>query len=205
MSEPLSLKKSHPTGLRGILKNFTWRKMFLKPPFLFSILLAVSWCYLTFNIRDNNYVDLLKLVDFNIAIFPSLLGFNLGGYALLIGFGNIALIKSMTESQEGKASIFQKLSAIFAFSILLQATVLILAIVIRYFTDIGLSFEVQDITAATFNIALYFLLAFFSLWAIFLLPYVITNLFTFGQLHHFYLTIEKMKEIKEDENKNSIK
>lgn len=199
IEEP-DLKAGHELGIRGIIKDFSLKKLLISFPFISSLILASVWCCLTYSEKDGNYADLEKLADFSITVFPSLLGFNLGGYALLIGFGNTTLIKSMTDRVDGDASLFQNLSAIFAFSILLQAVALILAILVRQFIEINLSFSVSAAAASYTNIGVFFVLGFLSLWALLLLPYVITNLFTFGQLHHFFLAIEKIKE----ERKNKI-
>jgi len=62
-------------------------------------------------------------------IFPNLLGFTLGGYALLIGFGDRGFhqMLSGTDVREG-ISIMQSVSATFVHFLLLQSAALMIAI-----------------------------------------------------------------------------
>lgn len=65
---------------------------------------------------------------------PSVLGFSLGGYAILIGFGDAEFKRRMREKKEcGKASLYMRVNASFLHFILVQFLCLLYAIMTESF------------------------------------------------------------------------
>lgn len=121
----------HEPGLAGL-----WR---LYPPDMLRrgalwptiLSIALILCFLLSGLDSQILVK--NIIDAVISVMPSLLGFLLGGYTILISFANSALFKGLTNKpNDSKISAFQKLSCIFALTILLQALCLIMALVARF-------------------------------------------------------------------------
>lgn len=197
--EKQQIKSQHPTSYRGIFYSYDLKEIRESRPFQISVALCVCLFVISLLSKKTS----LELVTFwssqIMTIFPNLLGFNLGGYALIIGFGNTDLIEAMTEkSKSQKISVFQKLSGIFAFAILLQLTGFMSAFLVNF--AINLQFVAPNIFV--FNIVnsiATILLSFLAIWGILILFNLVANVFSFGQGHHLKLTIQrKQKAQKKD-------
>lgn len=193
------LKERHPNGIKGILFMHSWTKIRRGLPFKGAIVGTLIGMLLLCLSNKDNYKLLRELLEISLSIMPNLLGFSLGGYALIVGFGNTALLKSMTvKLKDEKGSLFQKLSAILAFSVLLQVACLILSYLFMFLYNLNLSLiKHQEFTSMAYpviNGLAMSILLFMFIWMFLQLPFVVTNIFTFGQTHHFYLTVERVKE-----------
>jgi len=200
-----NLKERHKMGLKGILYIQNWKIIVKKIPFRATVIATFLTTILFTISKKSSYEILDYLIQMGLSVLPNLLGFSLGGYALIVGFGNTSLIKRMTRKlNKENASLFQKLSAIFAFGLLLQIASLSGAFFVGmiYKLDISLwqfspfrnkLYSVLNFIACTLLIFIYY-------WTFFILPFIVTNIFSFGQTHHFYLTVEK---ITEDRQSNS--
>ena len=193
-NEAKKIREDHPTSFRGIYKSYSIKDVYESKPFWGSIIstLVLGWLFF---FSDKNFYELLVVINEKVInLYPNLLGFNLGGYALIIGFGNNDLIKSLTKKGKNKKnSIFQRLNGIFAFTLILQAFVLIFAFITELVLSLNLDAYSDSIYYFTNGFSL-FVLTFFGLWGILILPILIANVFTFGQLHHFSLTKERIKK-----------
>ncbi|HET6993782.1 MAG TPA: hypothetical protein VFI06_02315, partial [Chitinophagaceae bacterium] len=87
----------HTEGKNGVLEIISHKRTFKKLPFILSLCvsLTISIVILLF-VPNKSFKILSTGCDLLIVIFPSLLGFSLGGYALIVGFGNIDLLKKAT-------------------------------------------------------------------------------------------------------------
>jgi hypothetical protein len=196
------LKVAHQPGIKGILHIHGIRRASKKIPLRLAILFTFLTSLLFFGTAKSSYIILSSFIDIGISLLPNLLGFSLGGYALIIGFGNVSLIKSMTRRLSNEnGSLFQKLSAIFAFGILLQISSLILTYVAKLIIQFDVSLLPNSLSARStiygiVNVFASIVLLFFYYWTLFIIPFIVTNIFSFGQTHHMFLTVEKLKEDK---------
>lgn len=202
------LKKDHPMSYKGILYSYSWDDIKESKPFIISLSFSILLFILSFFSKK----ELLDIINFwtnqILTIFPNLLGFNLGGYALIIGFGNTELVQSLTQKKpEKKTSVFQKLSGIFGFTLLLQSITFSISFIFNFIIELGFETSNKMIYVGTNSIAI-LILSFLGLWGLLILPSLIVNVFTFGQMHHLYLTkkrlIEKMDKEKEEIKKQEI-
>ena len=191
------IRQDHPPGYKGIGRAYNLNEIRESKPFIISFIAAIGVVILTSFSTKTFYDILIFWVGQVMSIFPNLLGFNLGGYALIVGFGNSELLQAMTKKLSGKnSSVAQQLSGIFAFAILLQLAAFIAAFVINFFDQ--LKFPVSNLQVAyVINIALLGILAFLGFWGLFIIPNLVSNVFTFGQMHHSYLTIKRIKAERE--------
>lgn len=193
------LKKLHKVGLGGVIDIVFKHKTFKKIPFLITILFSVIFIVLLAILNSNKFYNVLQITaDLITTVFPGLLGFSLGGYAIAVGFSNNDLIKYSTNTE--KHNIYQILSAIFALSILFQALATIISFIITWGIKVNLNslFNINFPIVLTylFNGTLMLILFVSSLYSLLLTPYIITNLFTLSQLNSLHFTIEKLKEPK---------
>jgi len=99
-----------------------YRSLFLSPYFHLSIMLF----FLTWPFWDAAVAG--TWFDLVIEITPSMLGFTLGGYAILLAFGNEAFQKALSGDSEDGPSPFIIVNAAFANFLILQIVALIFAV-----------------------------------------------------------------------------
>ena len=199
------MKDDHNIGWKGIRKSVQWKTIFKSNPFICSLVISIGISISV--IYSHNVIPfLVKLVDITIAILPNLLGFNLGGYALIIGFGNNSMLESMTEKQKSGLSLLQTISGIFAFVLCVQA----LALAVAFIMYLCLQISTTKLTVLFFdenvlntiihvlNYICLFILLLLTTYSIFLAPIMVKNVFTFGQLVHFKFVQEREKKSNPD-------
>ncbi|MEJ7665551.1 MAG: hypothetical protein WKG07_41520 [Hymenobacter sp.] len=131
MNDVKNLAQQHEAGFAGLRhlypRDLLWKGI-LWPAIISSLLTGI---FLLAQIEPLKIV--FSIVESIIAVMPSLLGFLLGGYTILISFSNSKLLKSLTEiPANDKISVFQKVSCIFALTILVQSATLLLALITRF-------------------------------------------------------------------------
>jgi hypothetical protein len=209
MAEVDVVKSRHKKGIVGILQSYGLINMLCSIPAVSTFLFSISFIvFLCFSPSINIYDVLVHLSDLSLTIFPNLLGFSLGGYALIIGFGNTALLKSMTKTKnETDQTIFQRMNGIFAFGLLLQVFELLFAFIVKFIVAIGSSSTIPFflnhlLVCQIINLFGCFMLTLCASWSLAIIPYIVSNVFLFGQMHHLYLTKER---IIEDRRKEAAK
>jgi hypothetical protein len=184
-----SLSDLHQLGLKGIFIIHPFKAILRKPPFLISLAVAILCLILLLFWNVDNYKILGQICSLGISVFPNLLGFSLGGFALIVGFGNQSAIKSMaSEATPGQPSLYQKTTAIFAYSLLIQSITLVLAVLTSLI--LGTEIIINAAPAAVINIFAICLLIFTYCWCLTSTMYVVVNIFTFAQCYHLYLLVE---------------
>lgn len=203
----------HQQGLKGILNRYTCKKFYKSKYFFFCIVLT---CLLTIVpvITSKSSDSIYKLIEdvssTVLSAFPSLLGFSLAGYALIIGTINIGVMRRMSEPQDNmeKLSFFQFVSSIFALSVLIQCITLLAAFIIH--VVLKQEWEMLFCISCNWvNIPVYGILLFLVIESMVLLGNMVINIFTYGQSVHLCLRMEE--EIPNDDSsiwdeiKDSIK
>ena len=113
-------------GIRQVFKDYWtayggWRALFHSGYFHLAIILTVclSPRWLSVDWPDD-------VID----VIPSVLGFSLGGYAMLLAFGDRSFLRMLSEPVEpNKASYFVELNASFVHFIILQTITIFLALI----------------------------------------------------------------------------
>jgi len=196
-NDKLGIKELHEVGFSGIIKILKIKGTFKKFPFYGSLILSVLIVALISSFHAEILYSYLQITaEILVAFFPSLLGFSLGGYALVVGFSNVDLIKKGSSIE--KHSLYQILNAIFSLSIIFQVFTTILCLSVNWFIKVNFSVLVNN-NIETFNnsinaVVLFFLL-FGSIYSLCLTPYVVTNLFTLSQLNNLHLTVEQIDDV----------
>ncbi len=189
----------HKTSWKGILQIVKSRKSKYLFPLILCILLTVGIVIVVNCFHADTYKLVSNLSELSISIFSSLLGFSLGGYALIIGFSNNSLIEK-TSKTDGY-STYQLLSGFFAYTIIIQLVTLTISFIIKLISNQNIEEITKHFSSQTCNIINlggFSAILFLSLYSLILCPFIVTNLFTLGQLNNFYYTLEKLKEKKKD-------
>ncbi len=190
------LKELHEVGYKGLLcnKTYIWKLINDKTTYVSILLSILIFCpFIFFSI--NSYLLLNKVIALSISIFPSLLGFCIGGYAIIIGFGDRNIIKSMSDplSNRGNLSFFQIVNGTFALSILIQIITLFFSFVISLFIAMNFEASSQVIMNNT-NYTLSFFVIFLSIFSLFLICDTVINIFNFAQMVHFKIRLDKIMD-----------
>ncbi len=201
-----TLKENHGGGLGKLLKIYNTKGDLYKGTFLWvSIIANLILIIAIYALRVKTYELIKDVTDLYISILPSLLGFNLGAYALLIGLASSDLINKMSSSYETKFTSFQRASSVFGFCVLLQAASLIISFFfklvimmnnetsIAFFSIISNPHLIQVI-----NLLSLFILNLFGVYSLLILISVILNIFALSQAAHFFAVTKHIKKAEEE-------
>lgn len=179
-------------GYRNAFKIYTWKTV-IKVVVWPLLLSCIIFPFFVISEKESLFF-VIKITDLIITLFPPLLGFSLGGYALIVGFTTPEFLRFITAQDSDSATIFQKVNGTFAISIFFQAMILLLGFVVSLFT----SCEFDILYADYVNYSVVYLLLLALVWGIFTIKDMVINIFNFGQLRHY-----KQKKDLNQENKNN--
>ena len=185
------LKDTHKVKLAGIFTKYARRIMLWSYAFWGSLGLTIIAGIFLLISRIDYFSYLQNTVEITISILPAIVGFCIGGYALIIGFGQKDVLTRMSQplgEAENWMSYYQVLSSVFAISIIIQILTLLICVVISYVGNLNLSSSYAD----EVNISGILLCIFSSLYSIWLTYYVVKNIFIFGQMMHFCIRKEEL-------------
>ena len=201
LPEKETIRKTHLPGFKGLCVIYSWKKFWksiIKP------LITTLFIFLLFLLFSSDIIGIIKvLVELSLNVMPNLLGFLLGGYAIVISFGNENFLKSTSLISEKKpVSKYQIFSGIFAATTLSIAFSLIVAFLFSIVSLVPVPLFVPDILIKIINYLALFLMLFVGIYAIFQIPTMIFNIFDFSQMFHIKLVseIEYDNQKKKQEN-----
>lgn len=179
-------KKSGNFGARAIARIYNLKLLIRGSKYPLIITMVILFAYVVWGEIDDNVITFV--LDLIVSIIPSLLGFVLSGYALLIGFGNIKIIAKKKNSKNGdqKPTLYQKVSSVFAISLIMQIGLLVVAFILKIIMKIDFpcicsSLIVCDIV----NQITFAFLVFGLLYVTVMIKDLVINIFNFSQLQHF--------------------
>jgi hypothetical protein len=197
------MAKSKNFGIKALIELYSM-KLLLKGAKLPLIL--TSLIVLCFGIFGQVGKEILSLVvDMIISIIPSLLGFVLSGYALLIGFGNIEIIAKKPKTKNGDASnkptLYQKVSTVFAVGLIMQIFLLVFTFGLKLFLKLDLPCLINEVWFCNLvNYTVFTLLIFSLIYVTVMIKDLVVNIFNFSQVQHLF--INKSKPEGREDNKN---
>lgn len=130
-------------------------------------------------------IELIKLVGGIVTGgFPSIIGFILTGYALIIGFsGSDFLLKMAKSKADDKHSLFERVNSTFAMVIGVLVVTYMAAGVIAFVSGLQIEWPFAEGVEA-YNAFVLFLLLFLFYYSICALLDIVLNVFNLGQLAH---------------------
>ena len=197
-------KESHNGNLRTLLRIYwenkpIWKSYFFWAAFISSIIIQTIIL-----LTSKSFLPSIEFVcNQMLSIMPNILGFNLGGYVLLIGMNSQNILNEITEPNPEaippeKYSLFQKQSSVFAYSILMQASTILIGYIFKGIIHLGVS-PVSNNIADVVNFIGFWIINFISIYAVLLIAQIVLNIFNFGQILHFFIRLERLEQEKEKE------
>jgi len=181
-------------GWKQIWALYGWKELFHQKNklFYFSLVMSIIATILLWPAKTNSYLMLLKVIEVSISIMPTLLGFNLGAYALIIGFlSNKNLLNALVKKTDtDRFDRLQRISGVFAINIVVQAFTLLSSFMLKIFIELDIpSFNFclcgLDIILAL-NICIFLFIFFFTLYSVVLVIQNAINIFDFSQLFTYF-------------------
>lgn len=195
------LLSRHQVGLKGIFNKYTRKKFYKSRFFLFSFSLSLLLVIVLACVKKDEphvYTLIDDLSTVVLTAFPSLLGFSLAGYALIIGAINIGVLSRMSQPDDrmDRMSYFQFVSSVFALSVLVQCVTMLFAFIVH--VVIKQEWEmVADISTCWVNLPIYFILLFLIIESLVILGNTVVNIYSFAQSLHF--SVRKEIEMPDEE------
>lgn len=190
------LKNSHKFSIKGIFPKYIIRKFLYSYSMLISVGITAILSFLIIYFKlENTFTLLDEIINITLDLLPNILGFCIGGYALIIGIGNIEALKKMSSPMEKRdnLSFFQILSSVFAGSLVLQCITLLLSFIIKIILKLEITVSSKSI-AIVVNCLTIISILFLSTLSLVLLYYTVINLFNYGQSMHFLIRLEKKEQ-----------
>ena len=190
-------------GYKGLLEIINLRKDILqKKVFVYCLSFSILTTLVTYFLDVDTFEFIVEIKDQILSLVPSLLGFTLAGYTLLVAFIQPGMLNRITEkSQNSGFSLYERMSGIFALNIIIQA----LALIIAYFfhiiifigekksIDILIKYSVINIINYVGLIIILFCLSI----SLILVLQIVVSIFNFSQLHQYFIIKEKEPSDKE--------
>lgn len=187
------------TGWNGVFSVYPLRKLWKGAiiPFLF---LVVSIAVYFIGEKHSPIVLMNKVADIIIAGFPSIIGFVLTGYALIIGFRGTELVGKMAciEVDPEGHSYFEVVSSIFAVVLGVVVSTYIIACLVSYILELQILWPFDSNCGDCFNTVCFFMFLFLFYYSIFALLDIIVNVFNIGQ----YANAVAQNKLRDVETKN---
>jgi len=186
-------------GWRRIWGLYGWKGLLsLENRLLYFSLFIVAIAFMLIKSNSNVIAPfdvIVKIVDLAISILPTLLGFNLGAYALIIGFlTSKNLVIALTKNDEDKgANRLERISSVFAMNVITQAFSLLVAFMIKMSIDMNLSeimsrYGYHHGYAENINLGILPIILFLTLYSVVLVIQNSINIFDFSQLFTYFET-----------------
>ncbi len=174
-------KKNKSFGLKG-LGNIYNRKLFFKGAKMPAVICVVLAPLIYFT-DISYYVLLTSLAETCIDLIPGLLGFILGGYTILIGFGDTNFLKWINRHHNNSNySLYSKLNGVFAFVIIFQLATLIFSFLVLQVSNLNVSFFLFPDISEEINLIAFIFLFFMLLYSLISVKDIVINVFNFGVL-----------------------
>lgn len=188
--------KNHKGNLHTLLKIYWSNKPIWKSYFFWSaVFLSVITQLVVFCTNTSFFNAIEYIGNQMLNIMPNILGFNLGGYVLLIGMNSQNILDEITEPvKPSKYSLFQKQSSVFAFSILIQASSILISFLLLGAIHLGENVVLPAFIPAFLNFVGSLFLNFISFYSLTLIGQIVLNIFNFGQILHFFVRLDRLEK-----------
>lgn len=159
--------------------------------FWFSLITSILGIILFYLIDGiDAFSMIVHLNEKILSILPNIIGFNIGAYALIIGFGQKNIIDQMSiKLDDSKYTLFQHMGATFAFSVLIQSFTIMVSFFLELFIESFQKLNLCNLSISTINGLngfIFYMLLFLSIYSVVLIPKIVLNVFGFSQLYHYY-------------------
>lgn len=189
------------------MSNFGWNKVFQLYTFdkwrkasVFPLFISIVLMVVFTQSQIETIIYLKEISALIISISPNILGFLLGGYALLMGFSGNSIVEYMSKGED--TTLYQKQNTVFAMALFSIFIGLVFAICVLFIVNanIPLYNGVEAIISyKNFNRLILFVLLYTLFYSLFAIKDMVINVFNFGQLIHFMVKKELDKKNKTEQ------
>lgn len=190
----------HQMDMAGLLFIYNKKKLLHSAPFLLSLAISfLAVVIIAVGFRDVLFSAVQSLTALNLSVFPNLLGFTIGGFALIVGFTGVGDLKKFTlKAKKENGSFYQLLVAVFSVSIFAQFCTILLSYAISFIISSHFHFQLFKFEFHNWfyavNGIIVFVLFLFPLWSFFTIPYLVLDLFNFAQTNHSIATANRIED-----------
>lgn len=165
--------------------NSFYNNFYFKASLLTSIFLAI----LAFVFKVDIYELIKTTCEISLNILPNLLGFNLGAYILIVGFGSTDILAVITKplKAHNNYSFYQKLNGVLGISVIVQILTLFVTFLFRIWDSIQVKFiynSISDKLVMIINIVSLLFIFLLVIYSFLLLINVVKHVFMFAQTIH---------------------
>ena len=205
MDEIENIKVRHTGSLAVLWKIYQSGKVFYDNfYFIISFYLSLEIICISVIFSSNLYDNIQFFATSALSIIPSLLGFSLGAYILVVGFGATDILATIAKplKKQGNFSLYQKLNAVMGMTVLVEIATLLFSFILCYLSKILPVITVEKgsfiyVCCSSINASVLFLLIFLSIYSILMLANIIKHVFLFAQTIHLIVTVDNLKKEKE--------
>lgn len=198
------IKERHKGDILTLWKIYNSDKPFYDNfYFKFSIITTFITSLGVLCFKSDIYRLIFSISDFSIGALPTLLGFNLGAYILIVGFGSSDILAIITRplEKQNNYSFYQKLNGVLGISVIVQIVTLFFAFVLKVWKDIQIDYDwnIECIILPSFlNIIIFFIIMFLVTYSLLLLINVVKHVFMFAQTIHFFIYKKEIDKNKDE-------
>lgn len=197
------LKKIHRGDFKTLFEIYQSDRKFYKSWFFFCPLILSIITVTAAEFTKSNIFTIVNdhLYGIIFSVIPCLLGFNLGAFILIVGFGSTDVLKRISKplSKQKNFSLYQKLISVLGASVFIQVTTLATGFIFQSISILNIPDYLNSSNIIN-PLALFFLmlLIFYSISQLFV---VVKHVFLFGQTIHFNIQYDlSVNAPKEKEN-----
>lgn len=172
-------------GWKTVFELYTCKKLWAssKWPLLCTLMILPVFIFST----RTSLFFIAEITSLIISIIPNVLGFLLGGYALLMGFSGSNIVETMSKSKDDKPTLYQKQNTVFAMALFALFLGLVTGVIVELVlkAEIVIPLPYADyLPIEQFNYVILCLLCYMLFYAVFAIKDMVINVFNFGQLVH---------------------
>lgn len=193
-------------GFRGVFNEYTLKHNFVTCKSIALAVVSVGVCIWLYFVKDLDFIyNLLgKMVDVFVGSVPDLLGFCIGGYAIIVAINGLdkmqAIVKPLPD--RGK-SYYHILSADFALTLVVMCVLLLVSYAMSLLIDLELS-AVSNSFGKVANLFFIALLVWLGAMMVFMLIETVFNLFSTSMIIQTAAIVAGKTKEQEDNEKTEV-
>ncbi len=199
------MSNNYLLGYKGILNRYTVKRNLRSWTSRLIALLSIGVSvYLFLSKETNQIADLLnKVVDVLLGSLPDLLGFCIGGYAILVAMNNLEKMPAVLKKQEkSDLSYYVNLSADFAMTLLIMSILLLCAFLMNFILDLEIP-AVNDTMGKIVNLSVLSLLLWAGVLVIIMIMGTVANIFSTSIILQAVAKVNSEEEKRKLENQGN--
>lgn len=198
--------KNKDVGFRGIFNKYTVKNNFASCKSIALAVVSVGVCVWLYFAKDLDFIYhfLGKMVDVFVGSVPDLLGFCIGGYAIIVAINGLDKMQAIVKPLPDKGkSYYHIISADFALTLVVMCVLLLVSYAMSFLIDLELS-AVSDSLGKVANLFIIASLMWMGVITVIMLMTTVANVFSTSMiLQAAAIAAGKTKE-QEDNEKTEV-